>query len=173
MRRIRSLAGALLLASTSASAHTERQTHVLAIGPQFRFGDAGSRAPFAVPRNWNRPGSAATRTSDRDRAAKGWAVSSTDRAQDFALIGELGDNTARLSHCQHDEQAAVGDRIFDVTVNDRAILTGIDVRRAAGGAGRVIERRFAVEPSEGRVTVTFKPVRGEPIVSAVELVKGD
>ena len=39
----------------------------------------------------------------QDRMDKGWAISKDDHAEDIALIKELGANTIRLAHYQHDQ----------------------------------------------------------------------
>ena len=39
----------------------------------------------------------------QDRLDKGWAISKTDHEEDCALIKELGANTIRLAHYQHDQ----------------------------------------------------------------------
>ena len=39
----------------------------------------------------------------QDRLDKGWAISKDDHAEDIALIKELGANTIRLAHYQHDQ----------------------------------------------------------------------
>ena len=39
----------------------------------------------------------------QDRLDKGWALSKEDHAEDIALIKELGANTIRLAHYQHDQ----------------------------------------------------------------------
>ena len=39
----------------------------------------------------------------QDRLDKGWAISKTDHEEDIALIKELGANTIRLAHYQHDQ----------------------------------------------------------------------
>lgn len=39
----------------------------------------------------------------QDRLDKGWAISKEDHAQDIALIKEVGANTIRLAHYQHDQ----------------------------------------------------------------------
>lgn len=39
----------------------------------------------------------------QDRQDKGWALSKDDHAEDIALIKELGANTIRLAHYQHDQ----------------------------------------------------------------------
>ncbi len=39
----------------------------------------------------------------QDRQDKGWAVSKEDHAEDVALIKEIGANTIRLAHYQHDQ----------------------------------------------------------------------
>lgn len=39
----------------------------------------------------------------QDRLDKGWAISKEDHAEDIALIKEIGANTIRLAHYQHDQ----------------------------------------------------------------------
>lgn len=39
----------------------------------------------------------------QDRAAKGWAMSCEDQKQDFDIVQEVGANTVRLAHYQHDQ----------------------------------------------------------------------
>ena len=39
----------------------------------------------------------------QDRLDKGWAISKTDHEEDVAIIKELGANTIRLAHYQHDQ----------------------------------------------------------------------
>ena len=39
----------------------------------------------------------------QDRQDKGWAISKEDHAEDIAIIKELGANTIRLAHYQHDQ----------------------------------------------------------------------
>lgn len=43
----------------------------------------------------------------QDRMGRGWAVTAADREQDFAMIREIGANSVRLAHYQHDPQAYV------------------------------------------------------------------
>ncbi|MBP5865099.1 glycoside hydrolase family 2 protein [Streptomyces sp. LBUM 1476] len=38
------------------------------------------------------------------RAGKGWAISDADHTQDFDLISEIGANTVRMAHYQHDQK---------------------------------------------------------------------
>jgi beta-galactosidase len=39
----------------------------------------------------------------QDRALKGWAISRADQTQDFDLLREMGGNSVRLAHYQHDQ----------------------------------------------------------------------
>lgn len=40
----------------------------------------------------------------QERAGKGWAISDADHTQDFDIIRELGANTVRMAHYQHDQK---------------------------------------------------------------------
>jgi beta-galactosidase len=41
----------------------------------------------------------------QDRPVKGWAISRADQQQDFAILANLGGNTVRLAHYQHDQRS--------------------------------------------------------------------
>jgi beta-galactosidase len=41
----------------------------------------------------------------QDRPVKGWAISRADQEQDFDILADLGGNTVRLAHYQHDQRS--------------------------------------------------------------------
>ena len=41
----------------------------------------------------------------QDRPAKGWAISRADQEQDFDILADMGGNTVRLAHYQHDQRS--------------------------------------------------------------------
>jgi len=62
-----------------------------------------------------------------------------------------------------------GDRIFDVLVNGQKVLAHLDVGAAAGGVLIAYQRRFEVDAKDGMVIIDFKPIKGDAIVSAIEV----
>ncbi|HEY0342230.1 MAG TPA: glycoside hydrolase family 2 TIM barrel-domain containing protein, partial [Steroidobacteraceae bacterium] len=41
----------------------------------------------------------------QDRPVKGWAISRADQEQDFEILADMGANTVRLAHYQHDQRS--------------------------------------------------------------------
>ncbi|MDB6008850.1 MAG: glycoside hydrolase [Gammaproteobacteria bacterium] len=41
----------------------------------------------------------------QDRPVKGWAISRADQEQDFDILADMGGNTVRLAHYQHDQRS--------------------------------------------------------------------
>jgi beta-galactosidase len=41
----------------------------------------------------------------QDRPVKGWAISRVDQEQDFDILADMGGNTVRLAHYQHDQRS--------------------------------------------------------------------
>ncbi|SES11266.1 glycoside hydrolase family 2 TIM barrel-domain containing protein [Sphingobium sp. YR768] len=66
-----------------------------------------------------------------------------------------------------------GKRLFDVTVNGKTALAGLDVAAAAGGTLKAIERRVSATAGAEGIVLAFKPRVGEAVVSAIEVVPTD
>ncbi len=66
-----------------------------------------------------------------------------------------------------------GQRVFDVQVEGRAVLTGLDIFTAAGGKGRAYDRTFATTVRDGQLTVTFAARRSAAKVDAIAVVSLD
>jgi beta-galactosidase len=71
------------------------------------------------------------------------------------------------------EDRAPGERVFDVSIGDKKVLSGFDVAREAGGPFRAVVREFAATPVDGQITIAFRAVRGEPCASGVEVTTQD
>lgn len=65
-----------------------------------------------------------------------------------------------------------GGRVFDVYCNGVALLRGFDIMKEAGGEGRPIDRNFSgIRPNaQGKILLTFVPVRGMACVNGIEVV---
>ncbi|WP_442678804.1 glycoside hydrolase family 2 TIM barrel-domain containing protein [Sphingomonas sp. ASY06-1R] len=64
---------------------------------------------------------------------------------------------------------AAGARQFDVTANGKRVVAGLDIAAAAGGPLKALTRRIAVQVTDGTLDLRFVPVRGDAIVSAIEI----
>jgi len=65
-----------------------------------------------------------------------------------------------------------GPRLFDVYCNGVALLRSFDIMKEAGGEGRPIDRNFSgIRPNaQGKILLTFVPVRGMACVNGIEVV---
>jgi hypothetical protein len=66
---------------------------------------------------------------------------------------------------------APGQRIFNVIAEDQPILTNFDVTAAAGKGG-AITRIFTVTVDDGRLSLGFTGVKGNALISSIELRRG-
>jgi len=62
--------------------------------------------------------------------------------------------TIRL-HFAEPGEAAPGERVFDIAVNGRTVLKGLDIARETGGPYRALVRSFSGVSVDKRLTVTF------------------
>ena len=62
-----------------------------------------------------------------------------------------------------------GDRIFDVFANGQRIAANLDVAAAAGGTLTAYQQRFEVNAKDGLLILEFRPIKGDAVVSAIEL----
>jgi hypothetical protein len=65
----------------------------------------------------------------------------------------------------------VGKRVFDVSLNGRILLSNFDVFKE-GGRLKALDKTFkGVEPNaQGKLVLTFAPVRNYAMVNAIEVV---
>ena len=76
--------------------------------------------------------------------------------------------TVRL-HFAENGDAKPGERVFDVRLQGKPVLTGFDVAKAAGGAARPVTREFHGVTIGAALRVEFAPQRGEPVICGIEL----
>ncbi len=62
-----------------------------------------------------------------------------------------------------------GDRVFNVLANGKKVVSDLDVAAAAGGALIAHQQRFEVTARDGMVILEFRPIKGDAIVSAIEV----
>ncbi len=68
------------------------------------------------------------------------------------------------------ENAEVGQRVFDVTVQGRRVLNNFDIAQHAGSDGRGIVREFSGINSARNLTLTLTPLIGQPVICGIEVL---
>jgi len=64
-----------------------------------------------------------------------------------------------------------GERVFDVTIQDRKVLENFDIMREAGQQDKEIIKSFPGIKAGKTLTLKFNPVKGNTILSGVEIVQ--
>jgi beta-galactosidase len=103
-------------------------------------------------------------TSDRE-------VVATYRRGSFGYRVPLADGSYTVTLTFVEPSASAGDRVFDVLANGAVTLRAMDVAKAAGAPMTAVRRAFPIEVHGGLLTLDFRPVKGEAIVSAVEVAR--
>ena len=70
------------------------------------------------------------------------------------------------------QNAAAGERIFDVEVNGKQALTGFDIAHEAGGPLRPVVKKFTITPKDGELDFRFVGVKGDALVSYIKVEGG-
>jgi PKD repeat protein len=68
------------------------------------------------------------------------------------------------------EGCSAGQRVFHVDMQGKRVLSNLDVCTEAGGPGRVLVKEFSNIEIADRLTIELNSVKGETILSGVELV---
>lgn len=63
-----------------------------------------------------------------------------------------------------------GERVFDVTLGDKTVLSGIDVAGLSGGRNRILWRDVEGDVSGDYVKLDFKARKNVPLISGIELI---
>jgi hypothetical protein len=79
--------------------------------------------------------------------------------------------TVRLYFAEPEPQAGSGDRVFDVALQGRPVLTDFDVAAEAGGPRRVVIRQFEQVAVADTLKIGFTPKSGEPLICGVEVIQ--
>ncbi len=69
--------------------------------------------------------------------------------------------------------ASAGQRVFDVKIEDRTVLSNFDIFAAAGAKNRAYDRTFTTTVSDGELTVSFIVRKGQPKISAILVAGAD
>jgi beta-galactosidase len=99
------------------------------------------------------------------------ALISSYREGDFTYRLPVQDGTYQVTLSFIEPAAAAGERQFDVIANGDKKLRALDVAASAGAPMTLVKRDFTVKVKGGSLSLHFAPIKGQAIVSAVEVVR--
>jgi len=68
------------------------------------------------------------------------------------------------------ENAEVGQRVFNVSIQGRQALNSFDIAQHAGSDGSGIVREFGPIKATASLTLTFTPSVGQPVICGIEVL---
>lgn len=86
----------------------------------------------------------------------------------YRIPAEEGRYQVILTFVEPDQPA--GARVFDVSANGETVLSSYDINQRAGGTLKTVTETFDVIAGDGGIDLTFSPVAGQALVSAIEIV---
>lgn len=93
------------------------------------------------------------------------------REGDFTYRLPVTDGRYRVTLSFIEPTAEAGERQFDVIANGERKLKALDIAAAAGTPLTLVKRDFTVQVKGGSLDLRFVPVKGQAIVSAVEIAQ--
>ena len=108
-------------------------------------------------------------------ARVGWLYSSHARGLTRCELPLLGKDDASANYrvtlhfAELDTTTQPGERVFDVKLQGQTVAPALDVVQAAGGSQRALTREFRRVRVEDNLIVELNPIKGEPILSAIEV----
>jgi beta-galactosidase len=97
------------------------------------------------------------------------ALISSYREGDFTYQLPVRNGTYQVTLSFIEPSAPAGERLFDVIANGDRKLRALDVAAIAGGPLTLVKRDFKVKVKDGNIILRFAPIKGQAIVSAVEI----
>jgi outer membrane protein assembly factor BamB len=77
----------------------------------------------------------------------------------------------KLHFLEPDQQRRAGERVFNVAIAGRTLLSDLDILKSAGGPRRGVVRTFFATPHEGKIILEFTSNTPAPaVISGVELL---
>jgi hypothetical protein len=90
---------------------------------------------------------------------------------DVNVIAMPSDTEYRVRlHFAELQRKRAGDRVFDVMLGSRTVLSSFDVMRAAGQTHTAIVKEFTTDAENGAVHVELVPRTDQPILSGIEVL---
>ena len=70
------------------------------------------------------------------------------------------------------EAAAPGERLFNVKIQGKNVLSRLDIAAAAGGANRALVKKMPNTEANGTMSIELVPVAGHvPLICSVEIIE--
>ncbi len=98
-------------------------------------------------------------------------VVETYRTGRFSYRVPLTDGAYKVALTFVEPSLSAGARQFDVVANGKRIIAALDVAAVAGGSLKAITRTVPVRVTGGRLELSFVPIKGDAIVSAIEIMR--
>ncbi|WP_240502034.1 glycoside hydrolase family 2 TIM barrel-domain containing protein [Sphingomonas panacis] len=158
--------------SPDAAANVRIDTGAIVAAPaRARYGSdafftGGKAGTLNKPAEYGKPAVSAT-----IMGAAEVAVAATYREGRFRYAIPLADGRYRVTLTFVEPSLAAGERVFDVTANGKTIVKAIDIARVTGGAAKALQRSATVAVRGGVLDLGFEPIKGDAIVSAIEIVR--
>jgi beta-galactosidase len=105
----------------------------------------------------------------------GWIYSSQARGLTRCELPLIGKDDApanyrvTLHFAELDKSTKPGQRVFDVKLQGQTVAAALDVVQAAGGSERALTRSFPRVKVTDNLVIELNPIKGEPILAAIEL----
>ena len=116
------------------------------------------------------------RHSQRVKGGQGWpwiAASLAEGIESLKMKGlSKGKYLLRLTFLEPDHLLA-GERVFDVLVQGKKLLSKYDVAKASGGDMRSIVESFEGISIDDSILIKFRAIEGAPLLSGLELIRED
>ena len=116
------------------------------------------------------------RHSQRVKGGQGWpwiAASLAEGIESLRMKGlSKGKYLLRLTFLEPDHLLA-GERVFDVLVQGKKLLSKYDVVKASGGDMRSIVESFEGISIDDSILIKFRAIEGAPLLSGLELIRED
>ena len=143
---------------------------VLAAGADVQFGSdnffmGGAANSLDTPSRWGQPAKVAEIAGTDQRG-----IVASFRQGDFAYNIPVAEGRYRVTLTFVEPDQPVGARSFDVIANGSKVLSSYDIHQHAGTKMTAVSESFDVAVSGGTLDLAFKPLAGEALVSAIEVV---
>jgi beta-galactosidase len=158
-----------LSADAAKNVRIDSGAQVAARGATLRFGSdaffqGGKARNLNTPAGYGRPpeNQSITATSDS-------AIVASYREGAFSYRVPVANGTYKVTLTFVEPALGPGGRVFDVLANGKIALSKFDVAAAAAAPLTAVTRSFPVTANKGVIELGFTPIKGDAIVSAVQV----
>jgi beta-galactosidase len=130
------------------------------------FFDGGATGSIVEPADYGRPAKPVSIAGTSDSA-----VAATYREGNFHYHIPLENGRYRVKLTFVKPSEAGKPHHFSVLANDDIVIDGLNLGKASPSAKAAVERSFPVTIKNGKLDLHFRPIVGDAIVSAIEVVR--